>query len=611
MTKTVLQRKLVSTLEFMLHEWLGVTALFERPHYAEHSAETVDDLLRAASEIAADCFEPAARVSDLEEPFVDDGRVLLPKATHEAWEAYRSFGFLSAAHDAEHGGMQLPRTVDLATRLIFTASGPNLIPSMLTDANASLLLAHGTETQQRVFALPELAGRWTGTMCLSEPQAGSSLSDITTRAVPDGAGHETDPLGPRYRITGNKMWISSAEHELTENIVHLVLAKIPGADGAVDPSTRGISLFIVPKVLVNENAAPTERNDVALIGLNHKLGNRGIPNAALAFGDGTYEPRGGKGAIGYLVGRPGDGLRQMFHMMNAARIEIGLGAAAVGLAAYAVSLDYAKERRQGRHLTAQGKDATRPQVPIIEHADVKRMLLAQKAYSEGAVALGLFAARLLDDQRTGSAEEARSAGMLLELLTPVVKSWPSEWCLEANNLAIQVLGGAGYTRDFPVEMYWRDQRINMIHEGTHGIQALDLLGRKVRVGDGANLAELGRKVRATADAARQAGFPGHADDLAAGWQRVRTVTDDAWSTSDPVDALANATPYLQGFGHVVLAWILLDLAVAAAGSSHAEAPGKIAAMRYFYAYELPKVSAWFDVVARREPLCRDVTVAEL
>ena len=576
------------------------------PRFAEHTGETFDDVLRAASEIAAEHFEPANRISDLEHPFMEGGRVVLPKQTHAAWEAYRDFGFLSAAHDSEHGGMQVPRTVDMATRVIFAAAGLNLAPAMLTDAYASLLLVHGSEPQKRVFALPELAGRWTGTMALSESEAGSSLSDVTTRAVPDGPDHVSDPLGDRYRIIGNKMWISAAEHDLAENIVHLVLAKVPGPDGIVDPSARGISLFIVPRILVDENGVLTERNDVTLVSLNHKLGTAGTPNTALAFGDGTYSPQGASGAIGYLVGQEGDGLRQMFHMMNAARIEIGLNAASLGLAGYAVSLDYAKQRRQGRHRSAAGKEAAQPQVPIVEHADVKRMLLAQKAYAEGAVALGLLAARLLDEQQTGTDEEAIGAGMLLEILTPVVKSWPSEWCLEANSLAIQVMGGAGYTKDYPVEMYWRDQRLNMIHEGTHGIQALDLLGRKVRLADGAYLALLGDRVLATTETARAVGYQREAGALGAAWERVLRTTAEAWSTGDPRDALANATPYMQGVGHVVMAWVHLDLAIVAARSAHSEAAGRIAAMRYFYAYELPRIGAWLDVAARREPLCRDL-----
>ncbi|RNL62500.1 acyl-CoA dehydrogenase [Nocardioides marmoriginsengisoli] len=611
MAGSVLQEKLLPTLDYLLYEWLDLGALLERERFRDHDRAGITDLLGTAAEIATARYEPANRVIDDQEPRFDDGRVLLPKETQEAWDAYVDMGFLLATHDEEHGGLQLPRTADFASKIILGAASIGISPAILTEANAALLLTYGTEKQQSVFARRELAGAWTGTMCLSESQAGSSLSDITTRAVPDGAGSEDDVLGPRYRVTGDKMWISAGEHDLAENIVHLVLAKIPGPDGAVDPSTRGISLFVVPKFVVDADGALLERNDVVLVGLNHKLGYRGTPNTALSFGDGSHRPGGERGALGYLVGNPGDGLRQMFHMMNAARIEIGLGAAALGFAGYAASLDYAKQRRQGRPVTRDGKDASRPQAPIVEHADVKRMLLAQKAYAEGGIALGLYAARLLDEQQTGTADEAAEAGRLLEILTPVVKSWPSEWCLEANSLAIQVLGGSGYTRDFPVEQYWRDNRLNMIHEGTHGIQGLDLLGRKVRLEGGAYLDALASRVQRTVARAQQAGLATEADALATAWARAVATAEAAWGTGDPEDALPSATLFLQGFGHVVLAWVWLDIAAGAVAGTHPEAPGKVAAMRFFFGYELPKVGAWLDVVARRETLCRDLDVALL
>ena len=243
------------------------------------------------------------------------------------------------------------------------------------------------------------------------------------------------------------------------------------------PGTRGISLFIVPKKLVNTRGELTgERNDVALAGLNHKCGWRGTTNTLLNFGEGKYPVKGEAGAVGYLVGQAGKGLHCMFHMMNEARIGVGMAATMLGMAGYHASLDYAKNRPQGRPMGPAGKDPAQPPVRIIEHADVKRMLLAQKAYCEGALALELYCARLVDEQHTADAATADDARLLLEVLTPIAKSWPSEWCLEANSLAIQIHGGYGYTRDFPVEQYWRDNRLNMIHEGTHGIQAMDLLG---------------------------------------------------------------------------------------------------------------------------------------
>jgi len=475
-------------------------------------------------------------------------------------------------------------------------------------------MAHGSALQKKVFALNEFSGRWAGTMCLSEPQAGSSLSDVATRAVPDGDDFEADPLGARYRLKGNKMWISTGEHDLTENIVHLVLAKIPGADGKTIPGTKGISLFIVPKQLVNTEGQLTgERNDVALAGLNHKCGWRGTVNTLLNFGEGKYKLRGGgldgqgSGAIGYLVGRPGEGLRCMFHMMNEARIGVGLAATMLGLAGYYASLDYARNRPQGRPMGPAGKDASQPPVRIIEHADIKRMLLAQKAYGEGALALGLYCARLVDEQHTGTPEQANEARLLLEVLTPIVKSWPSEWCLEANSLAIQIHGGYGYTRDFPVEQYWRDNRLNMIHEGTHGIQAMDLLGRKVLMEQGQGLKLLAARMQATATQARACGpeLSRHANALMSALQQVGQTTQAAWQTGQPVDALANAVPYMQAFGHTVLAWMWLDVAMASQGATSAD-QGRRAACQFFYHYELPKIGAWLQVVANRDRTCADV-----
>ena len=596
------------TIDFLLHDWLRVDALLQRPRFAEHSRETFGSVLDTSERIAREKFAPFNRLIDIEEPRFDGEKVILPQATHDAWKAFGESGMLSAAQDYDIGGMQLPYTVEAAANAFFARASVGIGGSLLTVGNANLLMAHGSEAQKRVFALNEFNGRWSGTMCLSEPQAGSSLSDVVTRAVPDGGDFEADPLGLRFRLTGNKMWISAGEHELTENIIHLVLAKIPGPDGKLVPGTKGISLFVVPKKLVDAEGELTgERNDVALAGLNHKCGWRGTTNTLLNFGEGRFKPSGKAGAVGYLVGRPGEGLRCMFHMMNEARIGVGLGAAMLGYAGYEASLAYARQRPQGRPITEGGKDAAKPQVPIIEHADVKRMLLAQKAFSEGALALGLYCARLVDEQHTGAPEAAAEAALLLEVLTPIAKSFPSQWCLEANSLAIQVHGGYGYTRDFPVEQYWRDNRLNMIHEGTHGIQALDLLGRKVVMQGGAGLKLLATRINDTIERAGHAeGLAEFAGQLGAAMQRLGAATKSAWATGVPEEALANATPYLQAFGHVVIAWIWLDVALAAREADAARRDGAQAACRYFFAYELPLVDAWLRVVSSREAVCREM-----
>ena len=597
------------TLEFLLFDWLGIDSLLDRPRFAEHSRETIGAVLDNCERIAREKFAPFNRQSDTEEPRWDGERVHLPRVTHDALAAYVESGMLAAAQDYEIGGMQLPCTVEMAANAFFSKASVAMTGyAMLTSANANLLMAHGTPLQRAVFARNEFAGRWFGTMCLSEPQAGSSLSDITTRALPDGATFESDPLGPRYRLTGNKMWISSGDHELTENIVHLVLAKIPDADGKLVPGTRGISLLIVPKWLVDVSGALTgERNDVVPAGLNHKLGFRGQSNTLLNLGEGRFKPGGKAGAIGYLVGKPGEGLRCMFHMMNEARISVGSCAVMLGFAGYEASLTYARQRTQGRPVTGAGKDAAQPPLRLIEHTDVRRMLLAQKAYVEGGLALTLYCALLVDELHTGSAEQASQAGMLLEVLTPIVKSWPSEWCLEANSLAIQVHGGYGYTRDFPVEQYWRDNRLNMIHEGTHGIQALDLLGRKVVMDGGKAFTLLGQRVAdSIARAQRTPSLAAPAVELAAALQALVTATRSAWATGQPEDALSNATPYMQAFGHTVVAWLWLDMALACGERDDDQALGKHAAMRYFYAYELPKTGGWLAAVAACNQTCREM-----
>ncbi|MCY7318657.1 MAG: acyl-CoA dehydrogenase [Ramlibacter sp.] len=623
------------TLDFLLYDWLHAEQLTTRSRFADHSRETFDAVLDTCERIAREKYAPFNRTVDTEEPRFDGEKVILPQATHEAHRAYAESGMLSAAQDYDEGGMQLPYTIEAAANGFFGLASVSIGSALLTKGNANLLLVHGTEMQKSVFARNELAGRFSGTMCLSEPQAGSSLSDITTRATPDeglaAAADDTvpwqqDPLGARYRLKGNKMWISAGDHELTENIIHLVLAKIPGPDGKLIPGTRGISLFIVPKKMVDSEGRLTGvRNDVALAGLNHKLGWRGTTNALLNFGEGKFpvpSPGGvpGAGAIGYLVGQPHQGLRCMFHMMNEARIGVGTAAVVLGLAGYYASLDYAKNRPQGRlpqgqksdaGTTTVGKDPAHPQVRIIEHADVKRMLLAQKSYCEGALALELYCARLVDEQHTGDATAADQARLLLEVLTPIAKSWPSEWCLEANSLAIQVHGGYGYTRDFPVEQYWRDNRLNMIHEGTHGIQAADLLGRKVLMEGGKGLQLLAARISATVERAiQQPALAPDANALAQALQQVDSATKAAWATGNPAEALANAVPYMQAFGHLVLAWIWLDVAlVAAAAPDSAAREGRLRAERFFFHYELPKIGAWLNVVVARDATCADMPEA--
>jgi butyryl-CoA dehydrogenase len=582
-------------LDFLLYDWLEVASLCERPRFAHHGRDSFDAILETAHQIAEAKFLPHAAKLDANEPSLEDGQVHLIPEVKEAVDAFVEAGFMSAAFDLELGGLQLPYTISQAVTALF--NGANISTAaypLLTLAAANLLATHGDDDQRERYLAPMLEGRFFGTMALSEPQAGSSLGDIRCKAEPAGDGS--------YRLFGQKMWISCAEHDLAENIIHLVLAKIPGGPAGV----KGISLFVVPKLLVGDDGDLGPRNDVAIAGLNHKMGYRGTVNTVLNLGE-------AEGAIGFLVGEPHHGLRYMFHMMNEARIGVGLGAVMLGYAGYLYSLDYARERTQGRH--PWKRDPTLPPVPIIEHADVRRMLLLQKVYVEGGLALSLYCARLVDDLATaGDKDERNASRLLLEILTPIAKAWPSEYCLEANQLAIQVLGGYGYSRDYPVERLYRDNRLNPIHEGTNGIQALDLLGRKVTMDNGAAFRLLMGRMGESVDRARDEGLEARAQALAEAVERAQkttmTLAGAALSGNIP-GFLANASVYLDMLGHTVVAWLWLEQArvaqrLLAGGPDPATAAflrGKLHACRFFLDWELPKTRAQAEILSRLDDAC--------
>ncbi len=573
-------------LDFLLYEWLDAESLTSRTRYAEHGRDTFDAVLDLAEQIATENFAPHNKLNDAQEPTFDGERVHLIPEVKAALDIYSRTGFVGATMDDDIGGMQLPHVVASAAFSWFqTANAGTSAYPFLSAAHAHLLVAPGSPDQVDRFVRPMVEGRFFGTMCLSEPQAGSSLADVATMAEPQGDG--------TYRLRGNKMWISGGDHELSDNIIHLVLARTPGAPAGV----KGISLFVVPRFLVNDDGTLGERNDVVLAGLNHKMGFRGTVNTLLNFGEGVFEPGGRPGAIGYLVGEENRGLAYMFHMMNEARIGVGLGAACLGYTGYLRSLAYARTRTQGRPLGA--KDPATPPIPIVEHADVRRMLLAQKSYVEGGLALVLYCASLMDEYQTATdAAAAEGAHTLLDVLTPIAKSWPSQWCLAANDLAIQVHGGYGYTREYDVEQLYRDNRLNAIHEGTHGIQGLDLLGRKVVMDGGAGLRMLLARIVDTCDRANAMGAA-PSEDV----ERVREVADrlaattaTLWSTGDAAVALANSTVYLEATGHLVVAWLWLEQLVAAAGKDGDFYDGKRQAARYFLRWELPKTGPQFDLL---------------
>lgn len=583
-------------LDFLLFEWLRVEELTTRPRFAEHSRDTFAGALDLCEQVAARYFANHNKKSDANEPSFDGEKVTVIDEVKQAWDAFAGADLLAMSMDNERGGAQLPVAVAEAGFAWFAAA--NIASSgylMLTIANANLLSRFATAEQIEDFFKPMLAGRFSGTMALSETQAGSSLADIITRAEPQEDG--------TYRLFGSKMWISGGDHEFTENIVHLVLAKVPGGP----PGTKGISLFIVPKFLLGADGSVGERNDVALAGLNHKMGQRGITNALLNFGEGKFSPGGKPGAVGYLVGEEHRGIVYMFTMMNEARLLVGMSAVALGYTGYLKSLQYARERPQGRAVTAN--DPAAPQIPIVEHADVKRMLLAQKSYVEGGMALQLYCAKLMDLMHSAESDEERDANsVLLDLLTPVGKSWPSQWCVEANNLAIQVHGGYGYTREYDVEQHYRDNRLNPIHEGTHGIQSLDLLGRKVPARGGAALAALGTVLgRSVATAGELGGeLAEQASALDVAWQRLVAVTTAMFGSGDIEAAMANSVIYLEAFGHIVVAWMWLEQLIAAHGRDGDFYDGKRAAGRYFFRYELPKIAPQLDLLERLDRTTLDM-----
>ena len=594
MSRTINRRD----LDFLIYETFGVESLCEREYFSGQGRDVFDPMIDLAEDIARDHFLACAEAGDKQPAELVDGKVRMIPETQAALDNLYEAGFVASCLDAEHGGLQLPVMVANACMVLFQAANTGLcgLP-LLSVGVANLINAYGSAEQKSLYIPPLLNGRCYGTMCLSEPHAGSSLTDIRTRAELQADG--------TYRITGNKMWVTGGEHELSENIIHMVLARIPGGP----PGVKGISLFIIPRYRVDANGNRGESNDVSLAGLNHKMGQCITPNCALNFGENG-------GCTGYLVGEPHRGLEYMFLMMNEARIGVGLAAVGTGYAGYRYSLEYARERTQGR--LPDDKDPANTMVPIIQHADVKRMLLAQKAYVEGGLALCLFASSLVDEEKTNpDASVQEQSALLLDVLVPIVKAWCSDWCLEANKHAIQILGGYGYTRDFPVERLYRDNRINMIHEGTNGIHGIDLLGRKVMMKNGAGFRLLVRRIQRDADAA---GANGNLSEYAAALNRVvATVTE----TTEVLAAsaargemgrfLANSSAYLDVLGHVVVAWMWLKQAVVAqsglAQTNDADRQfyqGKLQACRYFFRWELPKTRAQAELLSGLDTTCLDM-----
>ena len=576
-------------IDFYLYEMLDLEGLLKNERYQEHDRDTVSAVLDLAQQIAEEAFLPCAAELDENEPVFEAGRAVTPDSLKACLKTFVEAGLPAATFDASLGGMQLPMLVANFMQGIFQAANGSAVGYIfLTTSNAHMLEACGSDALRARYLPPLVEGRWFGTMCLSEPHAGSSLSDIRCMAEPLGDGS--------FKLTGTKMWISGGDQDVSENIIHMVLARTPGAPAGV----KGISLFLVPKYRVTETGEIGDFNHIALAGLNHKMGQRGITNTLLNFGEGGD-------CLGYLVGAEHEGLKNMFHMMNEARIGVGMGAAMSGLAGYLYSLDYARNRPQGRHPGI--KDPNAPMLPIIEHADIRRLLMEQKVTVEGSIALLSYCTQLVDQQEMAEdvAEKERLT-LLLELLTPVAKSWPSEYTLEANKHAIQILGGYGYTREYPVERHYRDNRLNPIHEGTHGIQGMDLLGRKVNLAGGVTLSifeeEMQPALQAAAGSETLAAMGEALTDI---WQLVKRTVETVNQEADTVARLSSATPFLDAFGHVAIAWLWLRQAVIARealqNGAQADADfyeGKVAACQFFYRYHLPQAAEKLRYVASQD-----------
>ena len=566
-------------LDFVLRDVLDADSLVRLPHFSDHGPETFDAWIEVCRRLARDVLFPAYRPLDVEPPVLRDGRVLVHPRLREIWPHLRDLGVVSASLPFEVGGQQLPATIAMAANLYLMAGNCAAYGyAGLTSGAAHLVEAFGSPSLRERWLGPMLEGRLTGTMALTEPQAGSSLADVLTRAAPSG---------DHFLLSGAKIFISGGDHDLTENLVHLVLARIDGAAAG----TRGVSLFLVPRLRPAADGG-LEPNDVAVSGLIHKIGWRGLPSVALSLGEAGD-------CRGWLLGEPGRGLAHMFQMMNEARIMVGGNGVATASVAYLESLAYARDRQQGR--PPGSRDPRSPQVPIVEHADVRRMLLRQKAIVEGGLALVLQAA-LLSDRAAHAVTpaERNRAQLLLDLLTPVAKSFPAERGFESTTLALQIHGGYGYSSEYLPEAWLRDQKLNSIHEGTTGIQGLDLLGRKVVADGGAALRILGEEVEAACLRAGRAGV--EASWIAA--LRESTASVGALTlelagrglSGAPDAMLLHSSDYLDLFSTLVVAWLWLLQAAAArealaAGRGAPEMlQGKLAAARYWIRSELPRIA---------------------
>ncbi len=566
-------------LRFLLHEVHDLESLAVYPYYGDHDRETFDLVLETALKLAQDLLFATFREMDQHPPRFVDGAVRVHPMVAQFMKECGEGGWISAMAPYEVGGQQLPRLLISACLFIFAAANYSAsVYPMLTAGAARLIESFGSDELKGTYVPKMFEGKWQGTMAITEPQAGSSLADIATQAEDTERGY--------FLIRGQKIFISASDHDGVENVVNLMLARMKGAPAGVN----GISLFVVPKKRIGEDGSLVP-NDLHVTGFYHKMGYRGAPIAQLSMGENDD-------CRGYLVGEPHMGLKHMFQLMNETRLEVGLGAAAIASAAYHAAVRYCRERTQGRKRSAKSPDS--PPVPIIQHPDVKRMLLFQKAVVEGSLSLGLQCCKYSDLSHVAAPSDARKFGLLLDLLTPVAKTYPSEMGVLAVSQGLQCLGGYGYCDEFPLEQYYRDVRIHPIHEGTTGIHAIDLLGRKVVMRDGQALELYAHELRRAIERAND--YPEispYAERLAKSLERLLQVTEfllQFQRKGQSEKFLADATLYLELFGLVSVGWQWLlqgTKAGAALTTDHSDEEvkfylGKLYTMRYFFHYELPK-----------------------
>jgi alkylation response protein AidB-like acyl-CoA dehydrogenase len=587
----------LETLKYILYDIHNLEGLLSRDRFKDHDIASLDLFLESVKDFSDRELYPYFKEMDETPAYHKDGTVIVHKQVDVMMKKGGELGVISASFDYEDGGLQIPFMAHQAAAFILDAAN-NHLPGYagLTQGAAELIIEFGNEELNTAYVPNMLSGIWGGTMCLTEPQAGSSLSDIVTKATPTDAGF--------YKISGQKIFISGGDHQYAENIVHLVLARIEGAP----KGTKGISLFVVPKNRPTSDGS-LEYNDVMTVADFQKMGQRGYCTTHLGFGDSDD-------CRGWLVGEENRGLAQMFLMMNAARIAVGRGAAAIAMAAYRTSLHYANERPQGRKLTSTGKkNPSDKQALIIEHPDVRRMLLLQKAIVEGSLSLVLLASKYHDIIHSSeNPEEKEKYNLLLEIIIPIVKTFPSEAGSTSVNNGLQVLGGYGFCTDFSLQQYYRDIRISSLYEGTTGIQSQDLLARKVTLQNGKALALLvDEMMRTISLASNYDDLKPYADELSSSLQLSQKILQKLMPFAMKGNYeryLSDANLFMEYMSIVVMSWLWLEMAVnskekiTANDLKHSKIfyESKIHTMKFYFKYELPKTLSLAETLMSDEVL---------